>query len=86
MSYYDDDYPLVTILVGFIFIVIVSFFLFCVNSCTANNFENGIIVDKYRARYGEPHLIIEKNDDYGDILVTEDTYFDYDIGEVYAQE
>lgn len=86
MSYYDNDYHWIVVLVGLVLIVILSLCLHLVNSCTANNFENGIIVDKYRARYGVPHLIIEKNNDYGNIWVDEDTYFDYEIGEVYAQE
>ena len=86
MSYYDDDYSATTLIMAFILIAIISFCGFFANSCTANNFENGVVVDKYRARYGVPHLIIEKNNDYGDIRVDEDTYFDYDIGETYAQE
>lgn len=86
MSYYDEEYSLIAVLIGLVLIVVISLCYLSINSCTANNFENGIVVDKYRARHGVPHLIIEKNNDYGDIWVDEEAYLDYKIGEVYAQE
>ena len=66
--------------------LLIIFFGVGVNSCTSHEFENGIVADKYRRRYGTPHLVIEKNGDYGDVTVTEEDYFEYDIGEIYAQE
>lgn len=86
MSCYDDDYSGISLVIAIVLIVIFSLCYFSINSCTANNFENGVVVDKYRVRHGVPHLIIEKNDNYGDIWVDEDAYFDYNIGEIYAQE
>lgn len=72
---------------GAILICVFIFFCLGVNSCTSHEFENGIIVDKYRGgRSGTTHLVIEKNGDFGDIVVNEKDYYEYDIGEVYAQE
>ena len=84
--YYDEDTSLVTVIVAGILIAIIFFVAISVNSYTSAKFENGTIADKYRGRYGTPHLIIEKNGDYGDVKVTEEDYFEYDIGEVYAQK
>lgn len=69
-----------------VLMLLIIFFDVGVNSCTSHEFENGIVADKYRGRYGTPRLIIEKNGDYGDVTVTEEDYFEYDIGEIYAQE
>ena len=70
-----------------VLIILLIFLAFGVNSCTMLEFENGIIVDKYRGvRSGTTHLVIEKNGDFGDIVVDEKDYYDYGIGEVYAQE
>lgn len=67
--------------------LLLIFFCLAVNSCTSHKFENGIIADKYRnGRSGITHLVIEKNGDFGDIIVDEKDYYEYDIGEVYAQE
>lgn len=84
--YYDDNTSLVEVTIAGVLIAIILFLAITVNSCTSATFENGTIVDKYRGRYGTPHLIIEKNGDYGDVEVTEEDYFEYDIGEIYAQE
>lgn len=84
--YYDNDTSPITIIIAGVLLVIIFFLAIVVNSCTSATFENGIIADKYRGRYGTPHLIIEKNGDYGDVTVTEEDYFEYDIGEIYAQE
>ena len=84
--YYDEDTSLVTVIIAGVLIAIIFFLAIAVNSCTSATFENGIIADKYRGRYGTPHLIIEKNGDYGDVKVSEEDYFEYDIGEIYAQE
>lgn len=84
--YYGDNTSLAEVIIAGILIAIILFVAISVNSCTSAKFENGTIADKYRGRYGTPHLIIEKNGDYGDVKVTEEDYFEYDIGEVYAQE
>ena len=84
--YYDNDTSLVTIIFAGVLLVIIFFLAITVNSCTSATFENGTIADKYRGRYGTPHLVIEKNGDYGDVKVTEEDYLEYDIGEIYAQE
>lgn len=83
--YYDNDTPLITVVAG-VMLVIILFLAITVNSCTSITFKNGIVADKYRGRYGMPHLVIEKDGNYGDVKVTEEDYFEYDIGEVYAQE
>ena len=84
--YYGDNTSWVEVIIAGILIAIILFVAISVNSCTSAKFENGTIADKYRGRYGTPHLIIEKNGDYGDVKVTEEDYFEYDIGEIYAQE
>lgn len=84
--YYDNDTSLVAVIFAGVLLAIIFFLAIAVNSCTSATFENGTIVDKYRGRYGTPHLVIEKNRDYGDVKVTEEDYFEYDIGEIYAQE
>lgn len=84
--YYDNDTPLITVIVAVVLLAIICCLAIAVNSCTSATFENGTIADKYRGRYGTPHLVIEKNGDYGDVKVTEEDYFEYDIGEIYAQE
>lgn len=86
--YYDNDTSVVAVTITGIgvLLVIIFFLAIAVNSCTSATFENGTIADKYRGRYGTPHLVIEKNGDYGDVKVTEEDYFEYDIGEIYAQE
>lgn len=84
--YYDNDTSLVTVIFAGVLLAIIFCLAIAVNSCTSATFENGTIADKYRGRYGTPHLVIEKNGDYGDVKVTEEDYFEYDIGEVYAQE
>lgn len=84
--YYGDNTSWVEVIIAGILIAIILFVAISVNSCTSAKFENGTIADKYRGRYGTPHLIIEKDGDYGDVKVTEEDYFEYDIGEIYAQE
>lgn len=84
--YYDNDTSLVTVIFVGVLLAIILCLAIAVNSCTSATFENGTIADKYRGRYGTPHLVIEKNGDYGDVKVTEEDYFEYDIGEIYAQE
>ena len=84
--YYDKDTSQLSVTIIGVLLVIILFLTITVNSCTSVTFENGTIVDKYRGRYGAPHLVIEKNGDYGDVMVTEEEYFEYDIGEIYAQE
>ena len=84
--YYDNDTSLETVTIAGVLLVIFLFLTIAINSCTSATFENGTIADKYRGRYGTPHLVIEKNGDYGDVKVTEEDYFEYDIGEIYAQE
>lgn len=84
--YYDNDTSLITVVITGVMLVIILFLTITVNSCTSITFKNGIVADKYRGRYGTPHLVIEKDGDYGDVKVTEEDYFEYDIGEVYAQE
>jgi len=84
--YYGDDTSLDAVIIAGVLLVIIFFLAIAVNSCTSATFENGTVADKYRGRYGTPHLIIEKNGDYGDVTVTEEDYFEYDIGEIYAQE
>lgn len=84
--YYDNDTSLETVTIAGVLLVIILFLAIVVNSCTSTTFKNGTIADKYRGRYGTPHLVIEKNGDYGDVTVTEEDYFEYDIGEIYAQE
>lgn len=86
--YYDNDTPLIAVTIAGVGILLVIIFSLAIvaNSCTSATFENGTIADKYRGRYGTPHLVIEKNGDYGDVKVTEEDYFEYDIGEIYAQE
>lgn len=84
---YDDKVTsLVIVTTTGVLLMIIFFLTIAVNSCTSATFENGTIADKYRGRYGTPHLVIEKNGDYGDVKVTEEDYFKYDIGEIYAQE
>ena len=84
---YDDKVTsLVIVTTTGVLLMIIFFLTIAVNSCTSATFENGTIADKYRGRYGTPHLVIEKNGDYGDVKVTEEDYFEYDIGEIYAQE
>ena len=83
---YRDNVEKIVVLGVTALMVLIIFFGVGVNSCTSHEFENGIVADKYRGRYGTPHLVIEKNGDYGDVTVTEEDYFEYDIGEVYAQE
>ena len=84
--YYDNDTSLITVIVAGVLLAIIFCLAIAVNSCTSATFENGTIADKYRGRYGTPHLVIEKNGNYGDVKVTEEDYFEYDIGEIYAQE
>lgn len=84
--YYDNNTSLVTVIIAGVLLVIIFFLGIAVNSCTSATFENGTIADKYRGRSGALHLVIEKNGDYGDVIVTEEDYFEYDIGETYAQE
>lgn len=84
--YYDNDTSLVTVIFVGVLLAIIFCLAIAVNSCTSATFENGTVADKYRGRYGTPHLVIEKNGDYGDVKVTEEDYFEYDIGEIYAQE
>lgn len=86
--YYDNDTSVVGVTIAGIGVLLVIIFVLAivVNSYTSATFENGTIADKYRGRYGTPHLVIEKNGDYGDVKVTEEDYFEYDIGEIYAQE
>ena len=66
--------------------LLIIFFGLGVNSCTSHEFENGIVADKYRGLYGTPHLVIERDGDYGTVNVTEEEYLEYDIGEIYAPE
>lgn len=84
--YYDNDTSLITVVIAGVMLVIILFLEITVNSCTSTTFKTGIVADKYRGRYGTPHLVIEKDGDYGDVKVTEEEYFEYNIGEVYAQE
>lgn len=84
--YNDKVTSLVIVTTIGVLLMIIFFLTIAVNSCTSATFENGTIADKYRGRYGTPHLVIEKNGDYGDVKVTEEDYFEYDIGEIYAQE
>ena len=84
--HYDDDALLITVVITGVLLVIILFLVITVNGCTSITFKNGTVADKYRGRYGTPHLVIEKDGDYGDVKVTEENYFEYDIGEVYAQE
>lgn len=84
--YNDKVTSLVIVTTTGVLLMIIFFLTIAVNSCTSATFENGTIADKYRGRYGTPHLVIEKNGDYGDVKVTEEDYFEYDIGEIYAQE
>lgn len=84
--HYDDDALLITVVITGVLLVIILFLAITVNSCTSITFKNGTVADKYREQYGAPHLVIEKDGDYGDINVTEEDYLKYDIGEVYAQE
>lgn len=84
--YYDKDTSLIAVTIAGVLLAIIFFLTIAVNSCTSATFENGTIADKYRGRYGTPHLVIEKNGDYGDVKVTEEDYLEYDIGEIYAQE
>ena len=86
--YYDNDTSVVAVTITGIGVLLAIIFVLAmaVNSYTSATFENGTIADKYRGRYGTPHLVIEKNGDYGDVKVTEEDYFEYDIGEIYAQE
>ena len=84
--HYDDDALLITVVITGVLLVIILFLVITVNGCTSITFKNGTVAVKYRGRYGTPHLVIEKDGDYGDVKVTEEDYFEYDIGEVYAQE
>ena len=84
--HYDDDALLITVVITGVLLVIILFLVITVNGCTSITFKNGTVADKCRGRYGTPHLVIEKDGDYGDVKVTEEDYFEYDIGEVYAQE
>ena len=84
--HYDDYALLITVVITGVLLVIILFLVITVNGCTSITFKNGTVADKYRGRYGTPHLVIEKDGDYGDVKVTEEDYFEYDIGEVYAQE
>lgn len=84
--YHNDDSSPITAIIAIILLVIILLLTLTLNNCTSARFENGIVADKYRGRYGTPHLVIEKDGDYGDVTVTEEDYFEYDIGEVYAQE
>ena len=87
MYRHNDEMIVFIVLGGVVLTFLFIFFCLGVNSCTSHEFENGIIVDKYRnGRSGTPHLVIEKNDDFGDIVVDEKDYYEYDIGEIYAQE
>lgn len=85
---YRDNYETMFVALGTVVLIfLLIFFCLGINSCTSHEFENGIIVDKYRGdRSGTTHLVIEKNGDFGDIVVDEKDYYEYDIGEVYAQE
>ena len=84
--YHNDDGSPSIVIIAIILLVIITLLAFMLNNCTSARFENGIVADKYRGRYGTPHLVIEKDGYYGDVAVTEEDYFEYDIGEVYAQE
>ena len=83
---YRDNVEKFLVLGVTVLTLLIIFFGLEVNSCTSHEFENGIVADKYRGRYGTPHLVIEKDGDYGTVNVTEEDYFEYDIGEIYAQE
>ena len=87
MYRHNDEGIVFVILAGVVLTFLLIFFCLGVNSCTSHEFENGIIVDKYRNdKSGTTHLVIEKNGDFGDIVVDEKDYYNYYIGEVYAQE
>lgn len=83
---YRDNVEKFIVLGVVVLTLLIIFFGLGVNSCTSHEFENGIVADKYRGRYGTPHLVIEKDGDYGTVNVTEKEYLEYDIGEIYAQE
>ena len=83
---YRDNVEKFIVLGVVVLTLLIIFFGLGVNSCTSHEFENGIVADKYRGRYGTPHLVIEKDGDYGTVNVTEKEYLKYDIGEIYAQE
>ena len=83
---YRDNVEKFIVLGAVVLMLLIIFFGLGANSCTNHEFENGIVVDKYRGRYGMPHLVIEKDGDYGTVNVTEEKYLEYDIGEIYAQE
>lgn len=83
MSYYNDRIELG---IAGIFIVIILVLILSIPSCAANAAVGGIIVDKYRSICGAPTLVVEHDGSYITLGITEEDYFEYDIGEIYAQE
>lgn len=54
-----------------------------VNSCTADAIQEGVVVDKYRNIWDMPKLSIEENGEYTSIFVSEEEYYNYEIGDIY---
>lgn len=61
------------VIAGVLLVIILSLAI-TVNSCTSITFKNGTVADKYREQYGAPHIVIEKDGDYGDVNITEEDY------------
>ena len=87
MSYYGntDDSLFEIGIVGILIIIIIVLAL-TFNSYAVNTAVGGTVVDKYRNRYGTPTLVVEHDGNYINFTATEKEYFEYDIGEIYAQE
>lgn len=68
-------------------LVIFLFFLsMFINRYTAYTFQGSVVVDKYRNAWDFPKLSVEKDGEYASIFVSENEYYDYEIGEEYKPE
>ena len=55
----------------------------CVNRCTVDMVQGGTVVDKYRNTWDFPKLSIEEDGEYTSIFVSEEEYYNYEIGDIY---
>lgn len=62
---YRYNYEKFVVLGVIVLTLLVIFFGLGVDSCISYEFENSTVADKYRGRYGTPHLVIEKDGDTG---------------------
>ena len=65
-------------------VIFFSCLTMCANRCTVGMVQGGTVVDKYRNAWGFPKLSIEEDGEYTSIFVSEEEYYDYEIGEYFT--